>query len=282
MSRRSSSGLCAGPPNDRGLAGAMLVDERAHLIDRADAVEVALALRGAPGKEPMAAEDQPVRARVVPDRRFDEQRELEAGPLPRHPDDAPAEPAIEFLELLFAVCRCGQRDGPVGMQMIDVRRGEKRVQRRIDRRGDAVLAECGGRVVLHHLVFEGFAAIARLELFQLVEIEQREPRVGDRAEIAAAAFHREHADRRTRERIGQIDLRARVAAAEVRDAQVARRGDWSDSEAATAGLPASRSAVALVPEIVQMFQGCRVRHRGVRNTAESAWLPGSRRPRRAA
>ena len=86
-------------------AGAMLVDELAHLIDGADAVEVALALRGAPGKEPMAAEDQSICARVVPDRRFDEERELEPGPLPGHPDDAPAEPAIEFLELLFAVCR---------------------------------------------------------------------------------------------------------------------------------------------------------------------------------
>ena len=75
----------------RGRAGTMLVDELAHLIDRADAVQVALALCGAPCEQPVAAEDESVGARVVPDRCLDEQRELEARPLPRHPDDAAAE-----------------------------------------------------------------------------------------------------------------------------------------------------------------------------------------------
>ena len=259
----------------------MLVDELAHLIDGANAVEVALALRGAPGKEPMAAEDQSICARVVPDRRFDQEGELEPGPLPGHPDDAPAEPAIEFLELLFAVCRRGQRDGPVRVQMVDVGRGEKRMQRRIDRRGDPAMAECGGRIVIHHLVFERFAAVARLQLFELVEVEQREPRIGNRAEVAAAAFHGKHADRRSRERIGQIDLRARIASAEVRDAQVRSEeiGPIAKQRQLVRGKPIGG---AVVPEILQMFQGCRVRHRGVRSTAENAWLPGSMRPGRAA
>ena len=204
----------------RGRAGAMLIDELTHLIDRADAVQVALTLRGAPGEQPVAAEDQSVCAGVVPDRRLDEQRELEPGPLPRHPDDAPAEPAIELFELLPAIGGCGERDGPVGMQVIDVRRGKERVQRRVDRGGDAVVAERSGRIVIHHLVFEGFATIAGFELLQLVEIQEREPCVGDRAEIAAAAFYGQHADGRACKRIGHVDLRARIAAAEVRDAQV--------------------------------------------------------------
>ena len=204
----------------RGRAGAMLIDELSHLIDRANAVQVALTLRGAPGKQPVAAENQSVCARVVPDRRFDERRQLETGPLPRHPDDAPAESAIELLELLPAVGRCGERDGPVGMQVIDVRRGKKRMQRRVDRGGDAVVAERSGRIVIDHLVFESFAAIAGFQLLQLVEVEEREPCVGNRAEIAAAAFHGKHANQRTCKRIGHVDLRARIAAAEVRDAQV--------------------------------------------------------------
>jgi hypothetical protein len=53
-------------PRDRGaaerrraLAGGVLLDELAHLVDRANAVQVTLFLRVAPGEEPVAAEDQP-------------------------------------------------------------------------------------------------------------------------------------------------------------------------------------------------------------------------------
>ena len=47
------------------------------------------------------------------------------------------------------------------MQVIDVRERQERVQRRVDRRGDAVLAERAQRIEADHLVFERFAAIAR-------------------------------------------------------------------------------------------------------------------------
>ena len=64
------------------------------------------------------------------------------------------------------------------------------------------------------------AAIARDQPLELVEIEDREAACGDRSQIAAAAFHGEHAHRIAGQRIGPGELRARVAAAEVRDAQV--------------------------------------------------------------
>ena len=139
------------------------------------------------------------------------------------------------------------------MQVIDMRRGKKRVQRRIDRGGDAVMAECGRRVVIHHLVFERFAAVAGLQLFELVEIEQREPRIGNRAEVAAAAFHGQHADRRARERIGQLDLRARIASAEVRDAQVRAEQirPIAKQRQLVAGEPIGG---AVVPEIFRCFR----------------------------
>ena len=109
------------------------------------------------------------------------------------------------------------------------------------------------RIVVHHLVFERFAAIAGLELFEFVEIQQREPRIGDRAEIAAAAFHREHADGRARERIGHVDLGARVAAAEVRDAQIGAEQirAIAKQRQLIAAKPIGRS---VVPEIVRCFR----------------------------
>ena len=166
------------------------------------------------------------------------------------------------------------------MQMIDMRRRQERVQRRVDRSGDAVVAERRRWIVIHHLVFERLAAIARLELLQLVEIEQREPCVGDRSEVAAAAFHREHPDRGAGERIGQIDLRAGVASAEVRDAQV--RAEQVRAIAKEGQLVAGEPiGGAVVPEIGQVIQGCRIRHKRVRSTAESVWLRGSTRRRRA-
>src|SRR5688572_11991419 len=87
----------------------VLVDECSHLIDRADAVRVAFALRRAPCEEPVAAENQSVGARVVPHGRFDEKRELEARALPWYPDDVPIEAPVEFFELLPAVRRRRER-----------------------------------------------------------------------------------------------------------------------------------------------------------------------------
>ena len=89
----------------------------------------------------MAAEDDAVAAGIVLDGAPQHQRQLEPGPLPGHPDDPAAVLLVELAELLLAVGARRQRDRPVRMQVIDVVEGQKRVQRRIDRRRDAVLAE---------------------------------------------------------------------------------------------------------------------------------------------
>src|SRR5207302_3945742 len=118
----------------------VIVDELAHLVDRLHAVDVAVAPAVAPGEQAVAAEHDPVATGMIHDRLSKHQRELEARTLPRHPRDGPSVPAVELVELLAAVRARGERDGPGGMQVIDVGEGEQRMQRRGDRRGDPDLA----------------------------------------------------------------------------------------------------------------------------------------------
>jgi hypothetical protein len=95
-----------------------------------------------------------------------------------------------------------------------------------------------------------FAAVERLELLQPGDVEQREARVGNRAKIAAAAFHGKDAHRRAGHRIGQDDLRACVSTAEIGDAQVRAEqvGAVGQERQLVAG---KRGRSLLVPEIVQ-------------------------------
>ena len=106
------------------------------------------------------------------------------------------------------------------MQVIDVVERQERVQRRVDRRGDAVLAERAQRIERDHLVFVRLAAVARDQLFELVEIQDGEAGRADRSQVAAAALDRQHAHRLAGQRIRQRELRAGVAAAEVGDPQI--------------------------------------------------------------
>ncbi len=251
------------------LAGAlgMLLDELAHLVDGLDAADVALALRVAPGEQAVAAEDDAVAAGIVLDRLAQHQRQLEPRPLPWHPDDLAAVLLVELLEPGLAVGARRQRDGPVGMQMIDVIEGQERVERRVDRGGHAVLAEGEQRVEAHHLVLELLAAVARDQAFELVEIEQRKSLGPDRSEIAAAAFHGHDARRRAGHRIGQIELRAGVAAAEVGDAQIGAEHVRSVAQELER-IRFEPRRLALVPEILQesRFDSGRFRHRSTPDT----------------
>src|SRR3954465_5878041 len=171
-------------------AAARLVrlDELTHLIDVPDAIQVALFLRLPPGEQAVTAEDQPVGARRALDRALQHQGQLEAGPLPRHPQDLSPVLTIEFLELALAIRTGRQSDRPVGMQVIDMRERKKCMQRRIDRSGDAIFAKRAEWIKRDHLVFERLAAIARNQAVQLVHVEDREAAVGDRAQISTAAL----------------------------------------------------------------------------------------------
>ena len=61
----------------RTLLGLMLQDEFAHLVDGADTIQIAFPLRIAPRKQPMTGQDQTVASRIVLDRLFEKQRQLE-------------------------------------------------------------------------------------------------------------------------------------------------------------------------------------------------------------
>ena len=170
----------------------VFLNELPHLIDGLDAAEVAVPLGLAPGEQTVAAEDDAVAAGVVLDRLAQHQRQLESGPLPGHPHDLAAVLLVELLEPGLAVGAGRERDRPVGMQVVDVWKGQERMERRVDRGRDPALAERRERVEAHHLVLERFAAIPLDQRLELVLIQHREPGGGDRSEIAAAALHRHH------------------------------------------------------------------------------------------
>ena len=220
-SRSAATAVTLAPPN-AGLPATprVLLDEIAHLVDGADAAHVAVALRLAPGEQPVAAEDQAVAAGCPFDGALQHQRELESRPLPRDPDDLAAVGPVELLHLPLAVGAGSKGDRPVRMQMIDVRKRQEGVEGSVDRCRDAVLAERAERIHRDHLVLERLAAVSRDQAVQLVEIQDREAGRGDRTQIAAASLHRHDALRLAGERIGQVELRTGIAAAEIRDPKI--------------------------------------------------------------
>jgi hypothetical protein len=152
----------------------VLLDELAHLIDGADAAGVAFLLRHSPREQAVSTEDDSVASRVVRDGAAQHQRQFEPGPLPGQPHDMATEALIELRQSLLAIRTRGKRDRPVGMQVIDVIERQKRMQRRVDRCGNPVVAEGGQRVIGHHLVLVRLAAIPRDQRLELVHVQQRE------------------------------------------------------------------------------------------------------------
>ncbi len=240
-------------------------------------------LRLAPREQPMSAEHDAVAARRRLDGFLEHQRELESRPLPRHPRDAPAVLLVELVQFLLPVGAGGERDRPVGMQVIDVRKRQECVERRIDRRGDAVLAERAERIKADHLVLVGFAPIAPDEIVQLVHVEHGEARRADRREISAAALDRHHAPRLAGQRIGQIELRARVPAAEVRDAKI-RTEQVRAITKQLEGPGLERRRLAGIPEILEKrgFKRRGLRHKWAPGTHENVDSARSRRLARRA
>ncbi len=128
--------------------------------------------------------------------------------------------SIELFHFCFAIGRGGQCDAPVGMKMVDMRKWQKAMQRRIDRRGNRVIADGAERVHRHHVVFGVDSLVAALEREQLLLVERGKACALDAAKVAAGAFYPEHFNFCTGERICLNDLRTGVSACEVGDAQV--------------------------------------------------------------
>src|SRR3954462_12144978 len=123
----------------RALLRLMPKDEFAHLVDRVNAVQIAIALCHAPCEETMTAKDQPFGACVVLHRPLDEQCQFKSRTLPRHPDDLAPKFFVELFQLALSIRARSERNCPVRMQVIDMRKRKKCVQRSIDRRSHAIL-----------------------------------------------------------------------------------------------------------------------------------------------
>src|SRR5262249_26120121 len=202
------------------VANSVLLDELTHLIDRLDAVQVAVALGVPPCEESVAAEHETIAARIRVDCPAQHQRQLEAGTLPGDPDEPPPEGGVELLQLASPVRARGEGDRPVGMQMVHMIEGQQGVERRVDRWSDEIVTECAQRIERNHLVLARFAAVLRGEALELVEVQQRESGTARRPEISTASLDGKDTHRLACQRVGQLDLRARIAAAEVRDPKI--------------------------------------------------------------
>src|ERR1041384_5235561 len=106
------------------------------------------------------------------------------------------------------------------MQMVDVQKREKCVQRRIDGGCNPILAERRKWIIAHHLVFVRLSAIQFFEVLEAVKIKKCKSRFLDRAKVSTAALDRKHADRLTSEWVWKLDLRARISTAEIGDAEI--------------------------------------------------------------
>src|SRR5579872_1273255 len=157
----------------------MLQDEFAHLIDGVNAIEVALALGVAPGEEAMTSENEAICRWILFNGAFNHERKFESGALPGKPCDIAVEFFVEFFQFALAVGAGSQCDGPVGMQMVDVREGKEGVKRSIDGSGDTIFSKSGERIVADHLIFKFLTAIEVFELFEAVEIKKSEAGIGD-------------------------------------------------------------------------------------------------------
>ena len=195
-------------------------DELPDLVDRVDRIQVALPLRLPPGKQSVPAQHDPVAARILLDRPLHRQRQFEPRPLPRQPHQPVPELAIELFHLGLAVGRGRQRNRPVRMQVVHVRKRQKSVQRSIDRGRYRIRPERAQRIEVRHLVFPLDALIALLERQQLLLVERGKARALDAAQVPARTLHPKHLNPLARQRIGLQNLRAGIAAGKVGNAQV--------------------------------------------------------------
>src|SRR6202030_1499923 len=107
-----------------------------------DGIEIRLALRATPREEAMTAEHNAIAAGYFFYRAFKHHCQLKAGPLPGNPHQLVSELPVELFHLFFTICRGGERDSPVGMKMIYVCEGQKRMQGRTGRCSYRVVIKC--------------------------------------------------------------------------------------------------------------------------------------------
>ena len=127
---------------------------------------------------------------------------------------------IDVLRQLLAVGRGGNRDAAVGVQVVDVRRGDEAVHRGVDRRCRAAATVAAEVERGDHLVLARVARIDVDERAHAVHAQHREAGLRERAEVATGALHPEQLDVFARDGIPIDAFRRGVAARVVRVARV--------------------------------------------------------------
>ena len=210
-------GLVAGTRRPERLGTPVLFEISVRLLDQRQCQGLRLVGRVGPRDDAVAAQHDPVELGLGGDEVAEPQAEVEPGPLPVEP----AEPALERrLDVLAAVRRGREGDQGVRMQVVDMGEGKKSVQRRVDRRDRAARSEAGVVEQTDHPVLVVAASVDAFQAAQPLEVDERETSRRQRAEVAAGALDGENVARLARDRILELDLHGRVAAAEVGDARI--------------------------------------------------------------
>ena len=190
------------------------------LVDHLQRDPIAFLRGRAPGEQPVAAEHHALHVRIGLGHRAELEPQIKARPLPGQKAKLAA---IDLFRERFGVfARCDRNDR-VRVNVIDMAVRNEAVQRCVDRGCARIEVEGAMIIERDHLVLVLEAAIDRFEAEELVEIERREAVELHRADVAAGTLDPENLGRRAGQRIGRGQLRGRVAAAEIGDAQVAAK-----------------------------------------------------------
>ena len=186
-------------------------------VDDPARVRLGLVARVAPRGDAVAAQDRADRVRVLPPDGRDVEAELEARSAPGDPHDLVTE---DRRRELGAVRGRGDRDAGVRVQVVHVRGVDQGVHRRVDRRRGAALAVQAEVERGDHVVLVLDAGVDLLEGPDPVDPQHRQPRRGQRAEVAPGALHPQQFDGLAGHRVDVGALRRGVPAGVVRDPRV--------------------------------------------------------------
>jgi hypothetical protein len=138
------------------------------------------------------------------------------------------------------------------MEMVHMSKGQKSMQRGIDGGRCGVVTKGAKRVHADHLVFQLNAAIDPRECEHLIEVQGGKAFYLDAAQVATATLYPEYGLLLPIQRIGPLEFRAGVAAAEVGDAQIGSEqvGAIAQKSGRVEGF-----GMALIPKIGEIVQG---------------------------
>ena len=204
----------------RAFLNSVAMNELPDLVDDGKRVQVALALRLAPGEQSVAAQHDAVATGIRFDSLAHRQSQFKAGPLPWNPNQRVIELAVELVHLGLAVAGRSQRNAPVRMEMIDMRKWQESMQRRIDRSGYGIAAESAKRIQPDHVVLCVDALVNPLQCQQLLLTERGKARALDASQVAAGTLHPQHFNGFAVQRVDFSQFGTGVAAGKVRNAKV--------------------------------------------------------------